>query len=316
MGERQRQRQTGLGYAWLMSPIPLAPLFDRLRHPQVRDLAWTTLSPPLLPNHAAQRHPLAGSRWLREPERLSDWLVAQDDDPLELEQWLAQRSNRRLGLYYERLWQFALWQAPDVELLAANLAIRRQGHTLGELDLLLRDEEGTWHFELAVKLYLRWPEAGSRWLGPDGVDRLDIKMARLLEHQLPLCSGPEAQNLLAALGPERPQSRFWLAGYLFEPWHLHDTTARQPPAWIRRKDWPAFQAVHPGAHWQPLPRQAWLAPARIAKDNLAGHADFQAWLAQLPDAAPPQLLARLAPDIQGDWREQERVFLLSDRWPG
>ncbi|WP_265309277.1 DUF1853 family protein, partial [Pseudomonas aeruginosa] len=47
------------------------------------------------------------------------------------------RDLRSLGLYYEHLWQFALEQAPDVRLIAANLPVRDGGHTLGELDLLL-----------------------------------------------------------------------------------------------------------------------------------------------------------------------------------
>ena len=42
----------------------------------------------------------------------------------------------------ERLWQFALCQAPDIDLLVANLPIRQGSHTLGELDLLLRDRDG------------------------------------------------------------------------------------------------------------------------------------------------------------------------------
>jgi hypothetical protein len=63
-----------------------------------------------------------------------------------LREGLARLSSRRLGLYYEALWQFALRQAPGIELLAANLAIRDGGHTLGELDMLLRDRDGviTW----------------------------------------------------------------------------------------------------------------------------------------------------------------------------
>ncbi|WP_369603937.1 DUF1853 family protein, partial [Klebsiella quasipneumoniae] len=40
------------------------------------------------------------------------------------------------------------------ELLAANLPIRRAGHTLGELDMLIRDRDGVHHLELAIKLYL------------------------------------------------------------------------------------------------------------------------------------------------------------------
>ncbi|CAM5307721.1 hypothetical protein SSTU70S_03703 [Stutzerimonas stutzeri] len=116
--------------------------------------------------------------------------MRQDRDPSALHGWLASRSIRRLGLYYERLWQFVLCQVPDVELLAANLPIRQAGHTLGELDLLLRAAEGVHHLELAVKFYLGLDQTeGHRhdhWFGPGSLDRLDLKLAHLRKHRLPL----------------------------------------------------------------------------------------------------------------------------------
>jgi hypothetical protein len=139
-----------------MNPFAALADFPRhLRQPQVRDLAWVILAPPLL--HTApwtQRHPLAGSRWADRPEDLQAWLQALDDASQPLVDWLAQAPTRRLGLYYERLWQFALHQAPGIELLAANLPIRKGGHTLGELDMVIRDRDGVHHLELAIKLYL------------------------------------------------------------------------------------------------------------------------------------------------------------------
>ena len=107
---------------------PFAELHElprRLRRPAVRDLAWTLLSPALLSAPPCpQRHPLAGSAWAADPQRLHEWLRALDADDLPLRDWLARITSRRLGLYYEGLWQFALKQAPGVDLLASNLAIR------------------------------------------------------------------------------------------------------------------------------------------------------------------------------------------------
>ena len=160
-----------------MMPLSLlADLIHQLRHAAVRDLAWVLISPPLLSNPPRpQRHPLSASPWMRSPDLLADWLLTLDRDASSLEHWLAQSSVRRLGLYYERLWQFALHAAPGVEVLAANLPIRDGGHTLGELDLLLRDEQGVHHLELAIKLYLGPERAGgellSHWLGPGSHDR-------------------------------------------------------------------------------------------------------------------------------------------------
>ncbi len=133
----------------------LLQLPHQLRHPEVRDLAWVILAPPMLSDTPwPQRHPLAGSDWVQAPERLQHWLRQLDRDSYGLLHWLAQARARRLGLYYERLWQFAIQHAPGIELIAANMPIRREGHTLGELDMLLRDRDGVHHLELAIKLYL------------------------------------------------------------------------------------------------------------------------------------------------------------------
>lgn len=213
MGETTGQRQTG--YARRMTPFSqLHDLPRQLQRPAVRDLAWAVLSPPLLAGTPCpQRHPLAGSLWAQQPHRLEQWLRALDKDDHPLRDWLAKLGSRRLGLYYERLWQFALRHAPGIELLAANLAIREGGLTLGELDVLLRDADGVHHLELAIKLYLGPPSGGhdtQAWLGPGCHDRLGAKLAHLAQHQLPMSRGAHSQQALARLGAQQVQAHMWL----------------------------------------------------------------------------------------------------------
>jgi hypothetical protein len=303
--------------------LPLDDLLVQLRQPQVRDLAWALLSPALLDgSQLPLRHPLAACGWAAEPERLRTWLLRQEADSLELQQYLANGSSR-LGRYYERLWQFALLAAPDVQLLAANLPVRRHGHTLGELDLLLQDDEGVHHLELAIKLYLgpdQQPgtDAGN-WLGPSSEDRLGLKLNHLAHHQLPLSSTPAAQALLADLTTQAPQAAAWLGGYLFYPWATDCTApAGSNPAqlrgrWLRRSDWTRLATAE--QRWQPLARHAWLAPARVAGQMLWSPQQLASWLEQLPELAPAQLLVRLEPNAEGEWCEGERLFLVNDLWP-
>lgn len=310
---------------------PFASLYHlprQLCQPTVRDLAWVLVAPPML-QHAPwpQRHPLAGSHWAQAPEQLEQWLRALDRDSQPLLDWLARSSTRRLGVYYERLWQWALIQAPGVELLAANLAIRDAERTLGELDMVLRDASGVHHLELAIKLYLgpSAPTAGAdphAWLGPGCHDRLGRKLTHLSEHQLPMAAHPQARTVLQALGVSSCSSQLWLGGYLFYPWA---TGTQAPPGahpqhgrgrWLHRRDWAALQddQASPGT-WQPLPRPAWLAPARLAQQALWPARQWQEWLAQLDPQARAQLLVRLVEDDHGVWQEAERVFLVSDLWP-
>lgn len=329
MGESRAERQTA-GYACAMTTLfsDLADLPQRLSHPDVRDLAWALTSPPLLETTPwPQRHPLTASRWSREPGRLADWLIAQDDDGSALEAWLASHPTRRLGLYYERLWQFALSRAPDIRLLAANLPIRRSGHTLGELDLLLRDEEGVHHQELAIKLYFGPPKGDGRdpalWLGPDSQDRLARKLQHLSQHQLPLSASAAARDALDALGIDHLTAELWLGGYLFYPWPAGcaapsgASPSHLRGRWLHRAALPELLATSPDGRWQPLPRRAWLAPARISGTDVWSADTFTAWLDNLPLQSPPQLLARLEPEKENgrSWLEAERVFLVSDDWP-
>ncbi|MFK3680543.1 DUF1853 family protein [Pseudomonas sp. NPDC088890] len=325
MGETTGQRQTG--YARRMTPFTdLSDLPRQLQRPHVRDLAWAILSPPLLDDPPCpQRHPLAASAWAADPQRLAHWLRALDRDEHALRDWLARLTSRRLGLYYESLWQFALSHAPGVELLAANLAIREGGHTLGELDILLRDCQGVHHLELAIKLYLGPPGGDghdpAHWLGPGCHDRLDLKLAHLLGHQLPISARPQSRAILATLGVSEVQAHLWLGGYLFYPSPGH----AQPPAganaqhlrgrWLHRRDWLAYRSRLADGRWQPLARHEWLAPARIEQPACWTAERFDSWLAQLDGFAPAQLLVRLEQGEDGAWQEVERVFLVADSWP-
>ncbi|WP_321833345.1 DUF1853 family protein [Pseudomonas kulmbachensis] len=298
----------------------------QLRHPAVRDLAWVILAPPMLIQTPwPQRHPLAGSDWVQAPEQLERWLRELDQHSEPLQHWLELATTRRLGRYYERLWQFAVQHAPGVELVAANLPIRLGGHTLGELDLLLRDREGVHHLELAIKLYLA-PQDGdgtdpAQWLGPGSNDRLDRKLKHFSQHQLPMSGRPESREILASLDIQTFSAHLWLGGYLLYPWpgEASSPAGANPQhlrgRWLHQRDWPAFARQSPAGCWQPLPRHAWLAPAHYGPEGIWTAQQLDIWLTELHPQAPAQLLVRLSENEDGDWEEAERLFLVSDFWP-
>lgn len=179
--------------------------------PVVRDLAWLIGSPPLLMPSAsplqANRPPVHWPNTAYFHELLAETtplLQALDADPAALIAHSNQGRDFRLGVYVERLLGF--WLAhpdnPRYCLIAANVPVRDNGITLGELDYLVRDKRHhrLAHWELAVKFYLGRPEAhpDQQWLGPGLHDRLDIKRDHLLQHQLELSQQPIAQAAIEA----------------------------------------------------------------------------------------------------------------------
>lgn len=309
-----------------MTPFPtLADLPRHLHHPAVRDLAWALLAPPLLARPGlAQRHPLSASEWAAAPHRLEAWLQSQEQAPQPLEAWLAGLASSRLGLRFERLWQYALAQAPGVRLLASNLPVRQQGKTLGEMDLLLQDDHGIHHVELAIKLYLGPQEGGGHdaehWCGTDVSDRLDLKLAHLRERQLPLSSLAVSRTALESVGAWPAQASAWLGGYLFYPWPggCEAPTIANPGhnrgLWLHRRHCQALIDQHPDARWYPLPRPDWLGHAQVPAEQAWPRTQVMEWLAAQPPGGPAWMLARLAPEGT-HWREMEQGLVVNDAWP-
>ncbi|MBW5798952.1 DUF1853 family protein [Halomonas elongata] len=300
---------------------------ERWQHPQVRDLAWLLLAPDLLAL-AWPGRPTRSALGLGELATLRGYLDTLEAYPGDLEAKTGTPGATRLGHYHERLWQHLLETAPNTRLLAHNLPVVRERRTLGELDLLYRNngERTPVHLEVAIKFYLGLPEGPgeardqARWVGPGGLDSLAIKRAHLERHQLPMADMPEAQRAMSQrLGEAfggRLHQRLAMPGVLFYPYRHRMPAPRQAhPAhrhgqWLHWRDWPAMEATLPrqtrGAF---LGKPHWLAPPR--RDDLIPLAALSAWLETHFNSggAPRQLVLH---DPTHGWR---RVFVVDDAWP-
>lgn len=327
-------------------PPATPPLLDRCHHPLVRDLAWLLLAPDLIDTPWPGR-PGRKALGLDDDVRLGAWLDDLEAWPGELERCLGETLTGRMGLYYERLWQFLLAAAPDTELLAHNLRIYRGRQTLGELDLLYcrRGETDLVHLEVAIKYYLGLREGPgeahdqARWIGPGGADSLAGKREHLHRHQLRLTELPETRLALcdtlgealarAAVGGERLpviHRRMAMPGVLFYPWpgdpeQRHPGQRPLPPpreanpvhlrgTWLCWRAWRDYRDGLPaGTHGAWLHKPHWLALPRPERLLPLGELERQLVHHFRTPASPVQIALWQA---ELGWR---RLFVVADDWP-
>lgn len=324
----------------------LEALLDKLDDGAVRDLAWLLFSPPLLHEQPPVGQLASPFETADEAAAAESWLLALDRDAEPLRQAMAAARLTRLGRYAECLLAYFLEHGPAPRLIAANVALRRAGRTLGECDFLVESASGRrLHWELAVKCYLHaggGPRASlADFVGPNLQDRFDLKLARLLGHQLPL----SARDEFASLGHAGPwEAQMFVKGWLFYRWDEATQDGAPLPVpddvdprhahgfWVTRAQWTRFAAqwtrhlttqYGSGDTWAVLPRLAWLAPRRplvgAGGAEAAGLTTALSLAERLAQHSGPTMIAALAPDGRDGraphWRECARGFVVPDDWP-
>ncbi len=218
-----------------------------LNEPIVQQLAQTCFDPLLYDScrvgegvtsfseQASSNFLLTESRW--------EMLKRLDANPAPLQEFMAAKPGTgRLGIYFEHLFEFFLRNDPAIKLLSRNLAVRHEGHTLGEFDFIYHEIEAdtVTHHELAVKYYMGFDSAIDKpitrtfnedkgqdtnditmrgiWLGPAVHDSFEQKLAKLETKQSRLTQSAEAKHALAQAGIPEPQLfRNTVNGQLFYP---------------------------------------------------------------------------------------------------
>ena len=306
-------------------------------HSVVRDLAWVMASPGLL---QCAPQTLVSDDWCREVLiRHHDDLSALDNNPAPLQKALAQCRSQRLGIYFEQLMLYWLRDILRVEDLQHNLPVSREQtgsgkQTLGAFDFLFRFQPDgpLQHWEATVKFYLlkTMDNGEQRWVGPEGRDRLDLKLQRMFQHQLHLSQCPEAQAVTPALADKGVEAAAFIKGYLFYPLDGEGTreasTAVAVPACELSLDHLRGWWLHwgetalPGAladrRWMVLPKDRWLsslclseASADVLDEAALGDHCHRHFCSSRVASPRPLLVVELARQ-SGAWREVSRGFVL------
>lgn len=299
-------------------------LLEQLKDGHVRDLAWAIGSPSLIdPDFKDFRGRVVTDAYCKEQLAASaGWLMALDEAPQPLHEYIRSRESSRLGRYFERLIEFWLRHRPDVEELSAGEPVRRGSHnTLGEYDFIFR-EKGQWrHWETVVKFYLRDPR-GEGWhdyVGPGARDRLAFKIGRVFEHQLALSQTPEGKQVLGERQPVSPLAFF--KGYLFAHAMGSDLSApgvspRHLSGWWCRAGSP-LPSLSKDSRWHVLPRLRWLSPCLLdAGSRHCNHEEMAGLIdGHFASSSEPVLAAELAVRPDGSLTEISRGFVVGPDWP-
>jgi uncharacterized protein len=206
---------------------------------------------------------------LADESGLEAFVKKTEDEPQGLLDLLGGRRSHKVGPAFEALVEWGLVHGLGYECLGRDLQIYDGKRTMGALDLLLRSRGGqVEHWELAYKLYLQ-ADGGAgweSWVGPNERDRLSLKVAKMLDHQLPLSTKPEAREVLARLGVGQVDThRVLLLGTLFKPWRQEPslaTDATQPSQgrWAHVSEAEEIAALYPGTRWSKREKPHWFGP--------------------------------------------------------
>ena len=277
----------------------------------VRDLLWAINSPQLM-------------RFENEPATDFASVSQADIDEQHLMDWLLKRPQKRVGRYFERLIVYWVSQLRQCEILAESQQMVLNGRTVGEIDLLFRDEQSRLtHWEIAVKFYLQLPgdESGSfHYIGPNARDSLQKKRQKLLDHQLPLS---------AQFYPEVERRQGLVKGRIFYHWQqgereIHSNELMNEHLsgrWLRFGELSDFLSQNHN-RYQILSKPFWLAD-QIAHASSCETLDAPAIAgilnSQFATEGRPVLISVFEQNSDLDGRalvhEKERCFIVPDQWP-
>ena len=248
-------------------------------------------------------------------------LLALDRQPEPLLCWLAARQTGRLGHYFELLVTYWLAFLIDAVWYATNKTVTAQRITLGEYDMLWRDESGLLHhWEVSAKLYLQVDRdrGFSGYIGTMKHDRLDLKVAHLRDKQLHLAYTPDGSAALPVPG-EKVRARALFKGWLFYPLPRCDIFAAGISDQHLTGWWTCWQSpeffLQPQFRWRILDRLSWLAPAqsRDAAELSAADVLETALADHFAVSCEPLLIAGLSP-VEEKWEEVTRGFIVPPDW--
>ncbi|MCO4823206.1 MAG: DUF1853 family protein [Flavobacteriaceae bacterium] len=140
---------------------------------------------------------------------------------------------KRLGKRVESFALHQLSQLQQINIIAKNIHIRADKHTIGELDAIISVNGQPVHLEIIYKFYLYDASVGTHelehWIGPNRNDSLVQKLDKLKEKQLPLLYHPETKKYLDQyqLDAKEIDQKVLFKAQLFTPPSIKQSTFKE-----------------------------------------------------------------------------------------
>ena len=272
----------------------------------VRDLVWVVNSPSLMDLTSQESVPTRR-------------LKVNDIDGEHLRICLASRREQRVGRYFEHLIVYWLRYIRQCEVVDHSLQLRDAERTVGEIDLLFRDEQGRLnHWEVACKFYLQVDASNAvltDYIGPNANDTLSKKATRLLNHQLPLG---------VRYFPEIEVSEAFVKGRIFYHWQTGSkeslpaelATDHLEGKWLRAREVPELLR-NSRLRYRILRKPYWLAEeyADPSDDDLLTTDETQQLLQSHFNRRQTPILISGFCDSTSTVSESQRWFVVPNHWP-
>lgn len=278
-----------------------------LESQHVRDLKWAITSPALI-THSSEETCI--------PAFTNELPIDEQD----LESFLTEYTNFRVGTYFEGLVLYWLEHICHLKIVAKQLQVFEENRTIGEIDFIFEDESGILnHWETAVKFYLHFPHdnpTGSHFIGPNAVDTFEKKSKRLLEHQLPFSH---------KYFPEVKKRKAFMKGTIF--YHPDNTPPTQLPetmsvdhlrgTWIRHSELSRLNDQNESHLFRILHKPYWLSPevSHSPSEDLSSFEELKSQLAAHFLNLDRPLLISVLSCQQTVYHEVDRTFIVADNWP-
>ncbi len=272
----------------------------------VRDLMWAVNSSSLMGLTSQES----------VPKRR---LMVGDIDGEHLRTYLTSRREQRVGRYFERLILYWIRSIRGCEIVAHSLQLRDGKRTIGELDLLFRDEQDRLnHWELACKFYLQLDATQvplTEYIGPNANDTLRKKATRLLKHQLPLG---------VRYFPEIDVREAFVKGRIFYHWRAGSKVSlpvelakdHLKGKWLRVRELPELRR-NSRLRYRILRKPFWLADEfadPFDDDILTTDETTQVLQSHFSNHYTPILMSGFR-DSTSPIGESERWFVVPNEWP-